>query len=470
LQNSSEEITIEVPAKYLHFVNFYRDAFKVLEPQTPYLHNWHIDYICTELQAETYRILDGDRTNGDIIINVPFRSSKSLLTTIIYPVWSWVINPYMSFITASFSNQLSTEHARKSRQLIQSDWFIENFGHLFQIVTDQNVKSNYENDKGGKRFATSVTGTVTGMGADVIIMDDPLNPKMAYSEIERNNVNRAYSETFYSRTKNPHTAVRIIVMQRLHEDDLSGYLLNKGGYRHICIPGEATESLKPTKLSQYYKNGLFWPERFNDKILHEYRVSLGSAGYAGQILQQPAPPEGNIFKAKWFDIVNEVPEGLVWNYRLDTAYTSNKANDPSALLAYATDGNFFYFREVEQVWLEFPQLCEYIKTFVMHNGYTSASRIYIEPKASGKSIVQQIKSTTGLNVLEDKAPDTDKVTRANAVSAMVEAGRVKLIAGSWNRRFLDEVTQFPYAKHDDQVDVMVMALQSRQQKKGFVII
>ena len=161
---------------------------------------------------------------------------------------------------------------------------------------------------------------------------------------------------------------------------------------------------------------------------------------------------------------------MVWNYRLDTAYTSNTDNDPSALLAYATDGNFFYFREVEQVWLEFPQLCEYIKTFVMHNGYTSASRIYIEPKASGKSIVQQIKSTTGLNVLEDKAPDTDKVTRANAVSAMVEAGRVKLIAGSWNRRFLDEVTQFPYAKHDDQVDVMVMALQSRQQKKGFVII
>ena len=125
-----------------------------------------------------------------------------------------------------------------------------------------------------------------------------------------------------------------------------------------------------------------------------------------------------------------MPENLVWNYRLDTAYTSNKANDPSALLAYATDGQYFYFRQVEQAWLEFPQLCEYIKTFVMQNGYSSASRIYIEPKASGKSIVQQIKQTTGLNVLEDKAPDTDKVTRANAVSAIVESGRVKLSYGS----------------------------------------
>lgn len=456
--------------KYLSYYTFYREAFEVLEPQVKFLENWHIQYICKVLQAETYRLKAGKPSKGDIVINVPFRSSKSLLTTIIYPVWSWIVAPHVSFITASFSHQLSTEHARKSRQLINSPWFQKNFGQCFTIVTDQNVKSNYENSEGGKRYATSIGGSVTGMGADVIILDDPLNPKMAQSDTERGNVNRAYKETFYSRTKDPATAVRIIVMQRLHEEDLSGMLIEEPRTRHICIPAEETKSVKPETLKEKYTEGLFWRQRFTREILDEYKESLGGLQYAGQMLQEPAPLEGNLFKREWFEIVDRVPENLVWNFKIDPAYTSKTQNDPSAILAYATDGPTFYFRKVEQKWLEFPQLCEYIKKFAEQNGYTSQSRVYVEPKASGKSIVQQMKATTGLNILEDRNPDTDKVTRANAVSAIVESGRVKLLAGRWNEPFLDEVMRFPNAKHDDQVDVMVMALQGRKINKGFVVI
>jgi predicted phage terminase large subunit-like protein len=460
---------IAVDKKYLSYYNFFLEAFKVLEPQTPFVSNWHIKFVCNVLQAETYRILANKPSKGDLIINVPFRTGKSYITTIVYPVWSWIINPHMGFLTVSYSSALSTEHARKSRQLIQSDWFQENFGHIFEMTGDQNVKSNYENDKGGKRFATSTTATATGTGGDVIILDDPLNPKEASSEVERSRANTAYSETFYSRTKNPHTAIRIIVMQRLHEDDLSGYLLKKEGYRHICIPGELTNEVKPTKLRDKYKDGLFWPTRFTQNLLDKFKVELGSVGYAGQILQTPTPPSGNIFKKEWFGIVHELPQNATWHVKVDPAYTSKSENDPTAVMCYAWHDNFLYIRNVETVRLEFPQLVTFLKSYAHNHGLSRQSKIYIEPKASGKSIVQQLRSETGLNVLEDKPPERDKVSRANAVSAKVEAGRVKLLAGGWNDRFLGEVIQFPYAKHDDQVDVMVMALNDEQKTTFFAL-
>lgn len=460
---------IQIDKRYLSYYNFFLEAFKVLEPQTPFVSNWHIKFLCQVLQAETYRILANKPSKGDIIINVPFRTGKSYITTIIYPVWSWIINPHMGFLTVSYSSALSTEHARKSRQLIQSDWFQSNFGHIFEMTGDQNVKSNYENDKGGKRFATSTTATATGTGGDVIILDDPLNPKEASSEVERKRANTAYSETFYSRTKNPHTAIRIIVMQRLHEDDLSGYLLKKKGYRHICIPGELTDGIKPERLRDKYKDGLFWGERFTQKLLDTFKEELGSSGYAGQILQQPSPPEGNIFKKQWFEIVPSAPQGVTWHVKIDPAYTSKNENDPTAIMCYAWHENNLYIRNVEAVRLEFPKLITFIKTYAVNQGLTSKSKIYVEPKASGKSIVQQIKSETGLNVLEDTVPEKDKVARANNVSAKVEAGRVKLLSGGWNERFLSEVTQFPHAKHDDQVDVMVMALSEKPKSNFFAL-
>ena len=460
---------IPIDKRYLSYYNFFLEAFKVLEPQTPFVSNWHIKLLCQVLQAETYRILANEPSKGDLIINIPFRTGKSYITTIIYPVWSWIINPHMGFLTVSYSSALSTEHARKSRQLIQSDWFQENFGHIFKMTGDQNVKSNYENDKGGKRFATSTTATATGTGGDVIILDDPLNPKEASSEVERNRANTAYSETFYSRTKNPHTAIRIVVMQRLHEDDLSGYLLKKGGYRHVCLPGELNDNIKPERLREKYVDGLFWKERFTQDLLNKYKTELGSVGYAGQVLQQPAPPSGNIFKKQWFDIVNEYPQDAVWHVKIDPAYTSKTENDPTAILLYTWYQNNLYIRNVETVRLEFPELVKFLKVYAHNHKLTAQSKIYIEPKASGKSIVQQLRHETGLNVMEDKSPERDKITRANNVSAKVEAGRVKLVAGGWNDRFIGEVIQFPYAKHDDQVDCMVMALNDDNKPTFFAL-
>ena len=453
---------VQCEPRYLSLYNFFEDAFNVLEPGTPLQLNWHHRYIADALQAETYRIAKGEKSWGDIVINVPFRSTKSVLATVCWPAWAWVIDPTQSFLTVSYSGQLSTKHARLSRKLINSEWYQQNFGHIYNLTTDQNVKSHYENDKSGERFATSMTGTATGTGADVILIDDPLNPKEASSEKERHNANTNYKETFYSRTKNPSTAVRVVIMQRLHEEDLSGELIQKSTTRHVCIPGELTDDVRPKSLEKYYTDGLFWPDRMTREVLDDYKVGLGSYGYAGQILQRPAPPEGGLIKRNWLEIVDKAPEGLNWNFVIDPAYTANTDNDPTALMAYAYDGKEWYIRNVTSAHLELPDLVNLLNNYVHQHGYTRASMIKIEPKASGLSVLQTLRRETGLNIWASKAPDKDKKARVSGILATLEARRVKLLRGAWNDSFINQCASFPFAKHDDEVDCLVMALQENK--------
>jgi predicted phage terminase large subunit-like protein len=250
-------------------------------------------------------------------------------------------------------------------------------------------------------------------------------------------------------------------MQRLHEDDLSGYLLrnNPDGYKHICIPAEKSKNLSPIGLSKFYKKDLFWETRFSRKILQDYKYQLGSYEYAGQLMQVPAPADGGIIKKEWFNVVRDIPnEYLVWNFVIDPAYTSKENNDPSALLAYAEMDGEYYVRKVEEQYLEFPELIKYIHTFCEKNGYDRRSKIYVEPKASGKSIVQTLRRNTRLNIIESKPPSKDKVARVSDIVSVIEARRVNIVEGLWNDNFLAQCSQFPNARHDDMVDCLQIAL------------
>ena len=459
-------------------IQFFERFWPVLEPNTPLEINWHHHAIASALTQHTYRVVahlkkedaPEELQQKDLIINVPPRTTKSVLVTVMFPVWAWTIDPTLSFLTASYSGTLATKHARLSRTLIQSDEFIEEYPGLFQIKTDQNVKSHYENTVGGGRFGIGMQGSATGSGGDFIIIDDPLNPKEASSDVERANANRNYSETFYNRTKNPATAARIIIMQRLHEEDLTGYLLQNDpkGYYHINIPAEGAEDCKPEALKKYYQDGLFWPDRFSRNLLSTYKTALGSYGYAGQYLQRPSPAEGGLIKRHWFKFFNKLHDNITINVKIDPAYTSKEAGDPTAILAYYELNGLTYITNVEAVRMEFPDLCNYIKGFALRNGLTRASRIFVEPKASGKSIVQALSRETELNVVEDINPTKDKVARVQDVSAIIEAGKVYLLTGTWNDPFLNECAAFPNAKHDDMVDTLVMAL-SGVKSKFFVL-
>lgn len=446
----------------MSYFEFFKEAFKVVEPAVELDINWHHKYVCQLLQKEAERIINDEPKTEDLIINVPFRASKSLMCTILFPVWCWIKDPKLRFITASYSASLSVEHSAKSRDVIQSKWFQENWGDLFVIKPDQNTKHHYVNDHTGNRRATSVGGTVTGAGASIIIVDDPISPKQAASQAERTQANDWYNTTLYSRLDNPRTGVRIIIMQRLHEDDLSGYLLrnNPDSYKHVCIPAESSKILSPKGLLKFYNNDLFWDTRFSRKILQDYKYQLGSYEYAGQLQQQPAPADGGIIKKEWFNVVRSLREEslMTWNFVIDPAYTSKENNDPSALLCYSIYENEYYIRCVEEKYMEFPELVKYIQLFCERNGYDRRSKIYVEPKASGKSIVQTLKRNTRLNIIESKPPSKDKVARISDVVNIIESGRVNIIEGMWNDNFLSQCAQFPNARHDDMVDCLQIAL------------
>ena len=448
----------------LSFYEFFKRAWHIIEPSIPLSTNWHHKYLCDILQEEAERITANKPKTKDIVINIPFRSTKSILVTVMFPVWTWIKNPKLRFITASYSADLSIEHATRSRDIITSDWFKNRWGDIFHIKKDQNLKARYENNFMGVRRATSVGGTVTGQGGDFLIVDDPVSPQHAASEIERENANEWYRTTFYSRLNNPLTGVRIVIMQRIHENDLSGFLIgheSRMKYKHICIPAELSKDLKPTALEDNYdENGLFWSDRFSRDILDDYKQALGSYGYAGQLMQTPTPIDSGMIKIDWFKIDNTkyFDEKTVVDFVIDPAYTANEKNDPSALLAYTFRENKWQIIDCINVRKEFPDLIKFIQQWVVKNGYTNRSRIYVEPKASGKSIVQTLKKETGLNVREDKPPSKDKVARVSDVSASLESGRVSLLKGKWNEEFLNQLVRFPAAKHDDMVDCLVMAV------------
>ena len=226
VQRAIERIlaSVERPARPdISLVQFVRDGWHVLEPATPYIHGWHIDVICEHLEAVSRGEIQ------KIIFNVPPGSMKSLLCAVFFPAWEWTFAPHLRFLTASYIQTYSTRDAMRSRTLMKSEWYRENWGQMFDFSGDQDMKTRYENTRRGFRHSTSVGGGATGERGHRKIIDDPIDPKKADSEDQRENVIRWHKETWSSRNVNANTA-SIVIMQRLHERDLTGHLLNEGGY------------------------------------------------------------------------------------------------------------------------------------------------------------------------------------------------------------------------------------------------
>lgn len=455
------------------FYEYYKVAFCQLHPGTEYDENWHAKYICDILQEETERVLAGKPREKDIIINVPPRSSKSMIASVIWPTWVWGIDPNRKFLSCSYSADLAVSLSRTSKDLIESAWYQRLYGRKVMLRSDLSGAGHYKNTMGGERYAFGFDGTVTGFGGDFLLVDDPQNPKKADSETERKNTIERYDKTVSNRLNDLAVGSRIIIMQRLHEDDLTGHLMNKKTGRphkckHICIPAEYdVETVSPVELKDFYKDNLFWPSRFSANVLEEEKLK-GSLYYAGQFGQRPVPPEGNIFKKKWFDILE--PEMVSRNERLhpihffvDGAYTEDhtERNDPSGILSCFVKDQYLYIVNFVSVWMEFPDFTRFTKEYVELNGYSPGSGIYVEPKATGLSVIQQFKELAPrLNFIsiEGEYLRDDKVTRANSISAIAQARKVKIIKGPWNDEFIHQLSSFPKAKHDEAVDLLVYAV------------
>lgn len=442
---------------YEFFISFWHEIV-----QEDLCDNWHIKYLCDELQKLSVNIIERKPKLYDLIINIPPGTTKSTIMTIMFPAWLWVKDPSLRIISNSYSSDLSTEHALKSRDIITSEKYQKLFPHI-KLRRDSSGKSAYSNTLKGSRYTTSTGGTVVGKHAHVVINDDPVNPSQALSKLRREEANR-HTGTLSSRKVDKSVAPTIVVMQRLHQNDVSGYLLKrKKNIKHICLPATLNENVKPLECKKFYKNRMLDERRLSSEVLSEAKMDLGTQGYTGQFMQNPVTEGGNIFKREWFPIITreQFEKIIAFNtphFFLDTAYTEKKENDPSGIIATVKIGNNMYIFNGEKTWKKFPDLCRWLPVWCRTNRYTDNSTLRIEPKANGLSVIDSLQESTKLNVTKTPSPTQDKETRANSITAKTECGRVILVEGTWLEEFLDDVCAFPKAEHKEYVDVLVYAV------------
>jgi len=455
------------------FYKFVLKAFEIMHNgQTPAT-NWHIEEMCIIAQSEVDRIIKGKKRDKHVICNVPPRSLKSFVWSVCLPAWAWSKAPHLKFVNVSYSADLSNEHNGKTRNLIESEWYSELFENV-RIARGENKKSSFQTTEGGARWSTSMNGTITGKGADIIIFDDPMNPKKAHSDTERESTIRNFKETFQSRLNSPEIGSFFIIEQRLHEEDVTGYVLanQKDSYTHYSFPATNKGEIVPARYAEKYKSvkgreeTYLFPKRFTPKFLNDQKINLGSYGYAGQYLQAPAPAEGGILKKAWFNIMDNesfysITKNGVYDLFVDSAYTAKTENDATAVMVACKVKNMIYVCKVIEMRKELPELLLELKK--IHDEHcTTRSKIYIEPKASGLDIINTLRRETSFNVVKDTTLTAlkganDKISRVHNVAPSIESERVILKQGHYIENFLNQCASFPNAKNDDMVDTLVMA-------------
>ncbi len=420
--------------------------------------NWHLDAIVHKLDRVA------DRESRRLLINMPPRNGKSKTVSVIWIAWMLGQNPALNFVCVSYSNELSGKLARDCLAIMQAPWYREIFPGT-QITKSRSASYDFETTRGGGRLATSVTGTLTGRGGDIIILDDVIKPEEANSETTRNSVNDWYRSTLASRLNDKASGAIICVMQRLHENDLSGVLLEQGGWDHLSLPAIATEDqsiiLARGGVHRRRQGEVLHPEREPLEVLTELKASMGSHAFEAQYQQQPLPAEGNLFRAEWLKTYapqsGARPTGTIiqsW----DTAIKTGSSNDYSACITARLVGREIHIIDVWRGRVEFPDLLR--KTIELAQR-RRASTLIIEDKASGQQLLQALRaeSPRGVPMPIGITPEQDKYSRAAGVSSMIEAGQLFLPEEAlWLADFLKELLAFPNSRFDDQVDAIAQLL------------
>jgi predicted phage terminase large subunit-like protein len=470
------------PAHKLTLRDFVKGAWKILEPVSPLVWNWHIDLICdylTVIKQNKFRQKCGQETEG-IIFNVPPRTMKSLLITVFFPIWVWTTDPSRRFMFVSYSEKLSTQHSVFRRSVIESEWYQQRWSSVFSFSRDQNVKSHYENSERGAMFSTGMQSTATGMGGDVLIFDDPLNPDQAISQVEREAVNLRFDTTFRSRVNDPATGVKIIIMQRLHELDLTGHVLAREKWRwlHVRLPATAerdeTWRFPLRKRVETQKAGEpLWPERLSQSFLSSQRVGMGSWAFNGQYQQSPAPLDGGIIKRQWVRFYRQLPEKFEFMVQSwDCTFSGGSDNDFVAGQVWARSGGKYFmlpYRIYER--LDFGPTMAAIKA--CHARFPQAHAVLIEDKANGPAIISELqKEIAGVVAIN---PEGGKIARAQATAPLWEAGSIELpdpqvFGAAWMEDYLHNICTFPKAAHDDDMDATSQALIYMRSRLGGGIV
>ncbi len=441
---------VEKEACRRSLATFAKQAWHILEPATPLKWGWALDAICLHLQSVT------DGTFNKLLMNVPPGTMKSLLTGVIWPAWEWGPRamPFMRHLGTAHKQDLAVRDALKCRRLIQSDWYQQRWP--VQLVSDQNAKTKFENNSTGFVEAMAFT-SMTGSRGDRVKLDDPLSADDANSEAALRSAVLTFTEALPTRVNNEKSAI-VVIMQRLHERDTSGVILDrKLGYVHLCLPMRFESDRRcvtPIFTDPRTEEGeLLFADRFSEQQVSELERTMGGYASAGQLQQRPSPRGGGMFKKEWFEVVNAAPAGCRWARGWDLAGTKSDtaAYTAGVLMGRDSDG-LFYIKNVTRDRVDPVGVKKMLVNTASQDGRDVPGSIPQDPGSAGKSWGQElIRALAGY--VYTMSPETgDKATRALPLAAQAEAGNVKLVAGSWNRDFLEEISMFPVGKYKDQTD------------------
>lgn len=506
---SDVEISAELCKRV--FREFVAEAWHVLEPETPFVPGWHIDAVCEHCQA-----LEENRLR-DLLICVPPRFMKSTICAILFPAWVWTRRPSSRFLYGSYSAALASEHAVKSRRVIESDWYQARWSSLFTMTGDQNVKSFYENDQTGSRISIGVGGSATGRGGRYVCCDDPHNIQEIHSDAHRKMGTDWWNQTMSTRVNPGPDSHRLVIMQRGHSDDLAGHLIDEGTYEVLKLPNRFVSAKRATTSIGWTdprtRDGeLLWNPPFDEARTAALERTLGPYGAPAQLQQEPVPIGGGIVKRSWWrywvpsgsallpvEVLNEKrerilvpPVELPRNLRpeeiaelkkngerwpreeafdeeilsLDCAFKGLQSSDYVVLQRWGRRGADCYLLEQVRGNLTFPQTLTELLNMVERNprlGYK-----YVEDAANGPAVVDTLK--TRVQGLVPVSPGGGKVARAQAVTFMIHGGNVYIPSPNlqgWVWDFLNEWDEFgPHGggAHDDQVDATTHALAQLAQR------
>jgi predicted phage terminase large subunit-like protein len=440
---------------------FVKEAWHVLEPEAEYVHNWHIEAICQHLEAVT----DG-RINR-LLINVPPGSMKSLLVSVLWPAWEWgpCGRKSLRYLATSFNEGPVKRDTRKCRDLISSDWYKQLWP---EVKLTRSAEMSFANDSTGNREGVPFS-SLTSQRGDRLIIDDPHSTEGAESEAERLNTTRKFREGAVNRLNDQKRSAIVVIMQRLHDQDISGVILSLGmGYVHLMIPMEFDPARAcSTEIGwsdpRTEDRQLLDPKRFSRKAVEDLKRDMGTYAYSGQYDQNPTPRSGGMFQRGDFEIIplSQLRAGGItvraWDFAASIPKPGKQPDWTVGLKMRKIGGTYYIIDVVRGRWSA-GQVEDKLVSVAEHDTKAVRIRKPEDPAAAGKSdAMTKTKLLGGYDVVTKKNTG-DKTTRARPASAQAEAGNIKLIEAPWNQAFIDEVCSFPSGSHDDQVDALSDAL------------
>jgi predicted phage terminase large subunit-like protein len=451
---------------------FTEQAWPVIEPQTPFVPNWHIDAICEHLEAVTRGQLHY------LLILVPPRHTKSILVAVMWPAWEWIRQPGTRWLFSSYDGGLSVRDAVKCRRLFQSVWYRKRWGQTVKLTGDQNAKERYENTKGGYRIATSVGGSATGEGGDRIVCDDPANIKFAESDTVRQSIIDWWDTVMSTRANDPANSARVIIMQRCHAEDLAGHVIAQGGWEVLTLPAEFESRFACTTSIGFRDprtedEELLWPARFPRPEIDSLKLQLGAYAAAAQLQQRPAPRGGGIVKRTWWRFYRDLPpkfDEVIQSW--DMAFKDLNSSSYVTGQVWGRVGANKYLIDQDRRKMRFTETLRAVRA--LSAKYPKARAKLVEDKANGPAVMDTLRGEIpGLIAVE---PAGSKVSRLEATSPDIEAGNVYLpdpALNPWVEEYMSEFDFFPRGAFDDQVDGTTQALlrfQRRSRRRQFAPI